>query len=369
MTDKERLLILNMIDEIGGVRLQNLLRHFGSVEEIFKADKKALEEVENIGPGIATRLFDSIRTIDIRRELELIEKHNIKVLTFLDKEYPENLKNIHSPPIVLYIKGAIHPEDKFAISIVGSRMASIYGLQQAERLAFELASHGLTIVSGLARGIDSSSHRGALKAKGRTIAVLGSGLANIYPEEHISLTEEISQNGAVISEFPMSTIPARGNFPRRNRIISGLSLGVVVVEASEKSGALITVDFALEQGKDVFAVPGKVDSITSRGTNRLIKQGARLVESSKDILDELKVRCPNNKGDFELSEVSLEKPETQLLDKGEALVYNLLSDEPKHIDELSEATGMNIGQLSQVLFSLELKRFARQLPGKNFVKV
>ena len=251
MTDTERLLILNMIEDVGSIRTMCLLEHFGSFEAVFQATEDELKRVNKIGSLIAPKIVQGIREIDLDKELKLIKRHNVKVITFIDEDYPVSLKNIHDPPVVLYVKGEILPEDDLAIAIVGSRKASFYGMQTAERLGYELASHGITIVSGMARGIDSSAHRGALKANKRTIAVLGSGLANIYPEENIILAEKISNKGAVISEFPMETIPDRGNFPKRNRIISGLSKGVVVVEAAQKSGALITADCALEQGREI----------------------------------------------------------------------------------------------------------------------
>ncbi len=361
MRDRERLLILNMVEAVGSIRTQALLRDFGSFEKVFRAKENGLARVKEIGPRLAPTVAQSIKEIDIEEELRLIEAHGVKIIGFLDKDYPKSLKNIYAPPVVLYVKGKILPQDDIAIAIVGSRLASFYGRQQAERLGFELASRGITIVSGLARGIDSASHRGALKAKGRTIAILGSGLAHIYPEEHEALAEEISMNGAVISEFPMRTIPDKGNFPKRNRIISGLSMGVVVIEAAERSGALITSDIALEQGREVFAVPGKVDSITSKGTNRLIKQGAKLAETVDDILEELDLEIEGslNEGKELISPI---------LDKSESLVYNLLSSQPQHIDDLAEAANIGIGEISRVLFDLEIKRLVRQLPGKNFVK-
>jgi len=361
MNDIERFLILNMTEDLGSVRTLALLRHFGSPDRIFNARANELTCVTGIGEKIAFNLTQAIKGADFKKEMDLIRKHRIKVITFLDNDYPKNLKNIYDPPMVLYVKGNVLPQDDLAVAIVGSRLASFYGIQQAERFAFELASRGITIVSGLARGIDSSAHKGALKAKGRTLAILGSGLLNVYPEEHKALAEEISENGAVISEFPMATIPDRGNFPKRNRIVSGLSLGVVVVEAAKKSGALITSDIAMEEGRDVFAVPGKIDSITSKGTNKLIKQGAKLTETVGDILEELGIEASGSTG-RDRSILSSK------LDKSETLVYNLLSSEPKHIDELSVESGVKITELSGILFNLEIKRFARQLPGKNFVK-
>lgn len=364
MTDAERLVILNMIKDVGSIRTQKLLKYFGSLDRIFKASETALKEVEGISSKIAFNILHGTRDIDIGKEIRLIEKHKVKIITFLDKDYPENLKNTYDPPVVLYVKGDAIVRDDIAIAIVGSRRASFYGMQTAEKLGFELALRGITVVSGLARGIDSSAHKGALKANGRTVAVLGSGLGRIYPEEHKGLSEAICEKGAVISEFPMMRIPDRGNFPKRNRIISGLSLGVVVVEAAERSGALITADCALQEGREVFAVPGKVDSITSKGTNRLIKQGAKLAEGVDDVLEELNLSSYGDWTDIACSQ----QLEMVKLDKRESLVYNLLSSDPRHMDELSEESGIAIGELSAILLSLEIGKFARQLPGKNFVK-
>ncbi|MDP2980440.1 MAG: DNA-processing protein DprA [Candidatus Omnitrophota bacterium] len=361
MNDTERLLVLNMVEDIGSVRTQVLLKHFGSLNKIFKAGEDELKKVKEISPIITSRIPQAIKKIDLNKELDLIKKHGVKVITFLDRDYPENLKNIYDPPVVLYVKGKILPEDKLAIAIVGSRLASFYGLQTAERLGFELASRGVTIVSGLARGVDSSGHKGALKAKGRTLAILGSGLANIYPEEHKDLAEKISESGAVISEFPMATIPDKGNFPKRNRIISGLSLGVVCVEAAEKSGALITCDCALEQGREVFAVPGKVDSMTSKGTNKLIKQGAKLAQGVEDILEELNIETFFHSANGEGN--------APILDKNESLVYTLLSSDPKYIDDICLESGIALNRIAKILLDLEIKKFVKQLPGKNFVRI
>jgi len=365
VTDVERLIILNIVEDIGSIRTQSLLKHFGSLEKVFKADETEIGQIKEIGQIRAAKIPQAIKKINLNKELDLIKKHSVKVITFLDKDYPENLKNIYDPPVVLYVKGKILPEDKLAIAIVGSRLASFYGLQTAEKLGFELASHGITVVSGLARGIDSSSHKGALKAKKRTIAVLGSGLAHIYPEEHKDLAERISESGAVISEFPMNTIPDKWNFPRRNRIISGLSLGVVCVEAAEKSGALITCDCALEQGREVFAVPGKVDSMTSKGTNKLIKQGAKLAQGVEDILEELNLSDSVSRQDGD----SRSRIEGSALDKEESLVYTLLSSDPKYIDDICRESGIGLNRIAKILLNLEIKKFVKQLPGKNFVKI
>jgi DNA processing protein len=361
MNDRDRLLILNMVEGIGSVRTRALLEHFGSTGRLFRAGADEIANVEKIGSTLASNLTESLRKIKINRELELIARHKIRVMTFMDRDYPENLKNIYDPPVVLYVRGKILPCDDIAVAVVGSRRASFYGMRTAEKIGFELASRGITVVSGLARGIDSSAHKGALKAGGRTLAVLGSGLSNIYPGEHVELAEKISRSGAVISEFPMETIPDRGNFPKRNRVISGLSMGVVVVEAAEKSGALITSDSAIEQGREVFAVPGKIDSATSKGTNMLIKQGAKLAGTIEDILEELDIGT-ENKGPRPSNNTPT------ILDKEETLVYNLLTGDPRHIDELSEESDMEVSGISRVLFNLEMRSLAKQLPGKNFVR-
>lgn len=292
-----------------------------------------------------------------------------KTLSFNDADYPRNLKYIYDPPQSIYIKGEITPEDNIAIAVVGSRYASYYGLRNAEHFSFELAARGITIISGLARGVDSAAHRGALKAKGRTIAVLGSGLKVIYPPENRKLAEEITRNGAVISEFPLDTPPHRQNFPRRNRIISGLSLGVLVVEAAKRSGALITAYLALEQGREVFALPGRIDSFTSQGTNDLIKQGAKLVETIEDIVEELEPfqPSPNKSEQTRLNETDAQMLKPRMSPQEEQ-VYSCLSGEPIHIDMVMQEVTLSYGKLLTSLLKLEHKRLARELPGKMFVR-
>lgn len=298
-----------------------------------------------------------------------------KKISIHDPEYPENLKNIHKPPDELYIKGSFKKDDRNSIAIVGSRRATIYGLEMAERLAFDIASRGITIVSGMARGIDSSAHTGAIKAGGRTIAVMGSGHNHIYPPENKKLYEEISKAGAVITEFEDDALPLPRNFPIRNRIISGLSLGLVVVEAARNSGALITANYALEQGREVFAVPGKVSSLTSAGAHDLIKDGAKLVQSAEDILEELKlhdtepVREGKDKGKIEdkISKMTKAYVYNSLTDD-ERKVYKILDDEPLYIDNVAEESKIPVNKLSKIVLSLEIKRLIRQLPGKQFVR-
>lgn len=295
----------------------------------------------------------------------LCTKNKFKVFTVKDNGYPANLRYIFDPPQTLYASGSIVQEDNLAIAIVGSRRATYYGLKNAESLSFELATRGITIVSGLARGVDSAAHRAALKAGGRTIAVLGSGLNVIYPPENKELSEKIAKSGAVISEFALDTPPYRANFPRRNRIISGLSLGVIVVEAARKSGALITANCALEQGREVFALPGKIDSFTSSGTHNLIKQGAKLVESIEDVIEELEALRflqINQSKSKEKIEVELDLPEE------EKQVYVCLGIAPLHIDDIIQRSVFSYGKLLTSLLKLEHRKLIKELPGKLFVR-
>ena len=373
-------LILNAIYGLGTQRMRLLLRHFGSPKATLEASCKQLKEVPGIGGELARRTVNWNKYIDLEKEFALIEKHKVKVIIIEDKSYPQLLSKIFDPPLVLYVKGEFLPADQVPIAIVGSRRPSIYGRMTAERLGRELAGRGLTVVSGMARGIDSAAHKGALAAKGRTIAVLGSGLDVVYPPENKNLMEEISKRGAVISEFPMSTKPDRGNFPKRNRTISGLSLGVVVVEAAQRSGALITVDCALEQGREVFALPGKIDSVTSQGTNRLIQQGAKLVTTGKDIIEELEPIMENlqvSMGSKKGREAECKQPGEEHkaklppppLKEDEKNVYELLSDEPQHIDSLIQESRLPASKVSSILMMLQIKKLIKELPGKMFIKM
>src|SRR3989338_1911204 len=382
MTEREALISLNLIPDIGSVRLKNLRETFGSAPKIFLNSKDSLKRVDKIGDKIASAIagfsFESLK-----KELELAEKLKIQVITLRDKDYPENLKEIYDPPICLYVKGGLLPSDVVSLAIVGSRRASYYGLSCAQNFAYSLAGAGITIVSGLARGIDTQAHKGVLKAKGRTIAVLGSGLNRVYPAENKKLAEEIAERGAVVSEFPLNTDPLARNFPRRNRIISGLSLGTIVVEAAKNSGALITADFALEQGRDVFAVPGSVTSATSFGTNRLIKQGAKLVDSIEDIIEELRPElenllknksiCPmpglKTKEQKQPLAIEAKRGGDKVLSEEENKVCNLLdSENARYADEIIENSGLPGPKVMSILLRLEVNNLIKQLPGKMFVK-
>ena len=298
----------------------------------------------------------------------------IRKITINDAEYPKNLKNIHKPPKALYVNGAFLESDETAVAIVGSRRPSMYGIEMAEKLGFELAARGVTVVSGMAVGIDSAAHRGALKARGRTIAVMGSGHNIIYPPQNKKIYEEIAKTGVVVTEYEADMEPLAHNFPARNRIISGLSLGIVVVEAAKNSGALITADFAAEQGRTVFAVPGKVSSLTSLGTNGLIKDGARLVQSADDVMEELNLveikSVPEEKKD-EIEEERVRKTAAYIynsLTDDERKVYKILSKEPLYIDDIFKMSGLVTAKASKAILNLELKSLIKELPGKNFVR-
>lgn len=291
-----------------------------------------------------------------------------------DKEYPANLRNIYDPPKALYVKGGFDERDAVAVAIVGSRRASPYGIEMAEKFGYGLASRGITVVSGMAIGVDSAAHRGALRAKGRTIAVMGSGHGNVYPPQNLGLYENIAATGAVVTEYEDGMAPLAYNFPQRNRIISGLSLGVVVVEAARNSGALITANFAAEQGRTVFAVPGKASSHTSAGTNELIKDGAALVQSAEDVIEELSIKeikpAEGESRDGAGGKIArMTKAYVyNSLTEGERKVYKVLSDEPSYIDDIMGRAGMNIQKISKVLLALELKGLIKEMPGKQFIR-
>jgi len=340
--------------------IKALLDRFGTPKRVFKASQRELARVDGIGEGLAGVIKETDVRGKVNRELKLIEEFNVSLVTIKDQSYPKNLRQIYDAPPLLYVRGNLEPRDDLAISMVGSRLATNYGRTVTERIAGDLARHGVTMVSGMARGIDSAAHRGSLSVGGRTIAVLGCGVNIIYPRENRHLFEEIMAHGAVISEFPMSTPPEGMNFPRRNRIISGLSLGVVIVQASARSGSLITARLALEQNRDVFAVPGNIGMARSQGTNRLIKQGAKLVESAEDILEEVLPRFQHQGTTSEDRDFSLEEEEER--------VFFLLEDEPIHIDSIIAQTRMAASRISSILLQLELKGLVQQLSGKRFVK-
>jgi len=352
-----------MVNGVGVVLTRNLLSEFDKAEEIFKASKKKLIQIDGINEKTAESIkkFDDWELAD--QELLKIEKWGISLLTLNDPDYPKALFQTYNPPLLLYVKGEIIERDEISMAIVGSRLPDRYGRTVAQTLSGELASLGITIVSGLARGIDSFAHEAAIKAGGRTIGILGCGLDQIYPPENKKLYTEVSQNGAVISEFNLGTPPIAQNFPRRNRIISGLSLGVVVVQASEKSGSLISASFALDQNKEVFAVPGHIDHKLSRGTHWLIKRGAKLVETVDDIINEIdSLRSLQGK---DLFEEDRRGKILATLTKSQKEVFSVLSSDPVHIDEINKLTGIEPSSLLSTLLTLELNDVVVQLPGKH----
>jgi DNA processing protein len=350
------LIALNLIDGLGPLRIKKLLEHSGNVSDIFSMKEREIREISRAPLSAAEKIRFSRDSDQYKKEIEYIEKENINVLSLLDEDYPESLRNIYDPPPVIYYKGVIPREKDVCIAIVGSRRCSLYGMRSAEQLSESLAGEGVTVVSGMASGVDSAAHRGALKAKGRTVAVMGTGFKYLYPAGSEKLVREICRQGAVMTEFSCYTEPSNFTFPRRNRLISGLSLGVVVVEAAKKSGALITVDFALEQGKEVFAVPGPIGSITSSGTNLLIQNGAKLVLSAKDILDEIPSETTERK-------IMREK---DISDDHVKVLEAIPEKGRSHIDEIKVYAGFASGKVHGVLLSLELKGMVKACPGAMY---
>ncbi len=364
-------LVLRSMEGVGDATLLKLLEAFGNPDAVLRAS-----EDELVQGGCLRPLARAIRrglTAEVNhridQELRALERMGVSIISYLDERYPARLRMIGDPPAVLYVSGGLDVRDEHAIAIVGARRASHGGRLVTEELSRDLALAGFTVVSGLARGVDAAAHRGALSVNGRTLAVLGCGIDRTYPIEHATLRREIEQHGAVISEFPLGAPPHSYHFPRRNRVISGLSLGVVVTEAALNSGSLITASLAADQGREVFALPGFVKSDTSRGPNGLIKEGAKLVESADDVIVELlpqleesfRTKLRNRDGNVSNSPRRLGKEET--------LVYDALSYEPQQMDSLIEKTGLSASTVATVLLTLELRDCVRQLPGHIYLRL
>lgn len=356
-------LALSLTPGVGGILIKRLLDHFKTPEAVFQASMKELLQIEGLGEKVAKEIQKGPVEKKVEKELSLLGEVGGKMMTINDESYPTRLKEIYDPPPLLYVRGELKKEDELAVAIVGSRKTTPYGRWITEKMGQELARHGITIVSGMARGIDSLAHLGALSGGGRTVAVLGCGVDVVYPRENRNLFNKIIDRGAVLSEFPMGSPPEGGHFPRRNRIISGLSIGVVVVQAGMESGSLITANYALEQGREVFAVPGNVGSESSRGTHQLIKEGAKLVESSEDILEEI---LPQWKKEREVPDKA-ESPAWDLTEE-ERVLYDQLGETPLHIDVLIRESQFDPGKVSSLLLNLELKGLISQWPGKCFSK-
>jgi DNA processing protein len=356
---------LSLIPGVGPKTRKSLLECFGSAKAVLSAAPSELREVHGVGPKLIKNIIEADRTINVEAEIATCREHNINIITEAHANYPRPLREIHDPPGVLFVQGNLMPNDAMAIGIVGTRHATSYGLRQAERLAGGLSRAGLTIISGLARGIDAAAHRGALSAGGRTIAILASGVMNIYPPEHDQLAAEIAAQGALVSEAPPLSSPLAGTFPQRNRIISGMSLGIIVVEAAHRSGALITARHAMEQGREVFAVPGHVDSRTSQGCHALIRDGARLIETADDVLEELGPlveAIPRDDGR------SIHHPAELLLSEIEQHVLSAVNTEATTLDQIIIQTGLPVPQVLATVSVLEMRRLIRRLSGSTVIR-
>ncbi len=362
MTETEAHIALNMVPRLGPVRLRRLLDVFETPQRILSASAMELERVEGIGPQAAHSIAGWEKSVDLSAELRRIADFGARVIIPSDGEYPELLRTIHDPPIVLYVRGQLTERDRHAIGVVGTRKPSHYATECAKKLSYQLAYSGLTIYSGLARGIDTAAHQGALAAKGRTIAVMGSGLNHLYPPQNRELAEKIADgHGAVITEFAMDTKPDKQTFPMRNRIVAGSSFGLLVVEAGFNSGALITANQAADQGRAIYAIPGRIDNPVALGSNKLIQQGAKLVQSAQDILDDMGLLFS------EQPTLSALKT-TRELSETEHTVLNALTDDENHVDAITSRSRLPSAMVSSTLLALEMKHLVKQLPGSRFVK-
>ena len=367
MNATEAYIVLNMIEHVGPVRLRQLLDFFaGDPTAILRATVGQLAAVRGIGPDTAAAIGAWEKTVDLAAELRRISDFGCHVVAQSDPDYPAMLREIYDPPIVLYVKGTLKLEDRNGIALVGSRQTTTYGNEVARRLGYQLAYTGVTVVSGGARGVDTAAHQGALTAKGRTVAVLGTGINIVFPAENRELFERIADNGAVITQFPFNRSADKQTFPIRNRIVAGMTLGTVVVEANLTSGALITANFANEYGRQVFAVPGRIDSPRSKGCHELIKKGAKLCEGIEDILSEFEYLFPPSNKSPSVAETGLLP--ALALSEHEQKIMAVLNAHEQTTDDIIRAVGLPASTTSVALFSLEMKRLIRQLPGKLFVR-
>lgn len=344
---------LNRVQQIGNTRLQHLLDYFGSAKAAWHASTAQLRDAGLNGQALK-HLSDAQQSMNIDQEWERVKKSGVQVITIQEDAYPPNLREIPDPPMMLYVRGNLLPTDVRALGIVGTRRATRYGSDAANRMAYWLAGNEITIISGMAHGIDAAAHQGALDAGGRTFAVMGCGIDIIYPREHDHLARRIAAQGAIISELPLGMPPTGSNFPRRNRLISGLALGVMIAEAPERSGALITAEAALEQGRDVFAIPANIFNPMGTGSNKLIQDGAKLVMRAQDVLDELQITYTEREIRTQTEQIA---PENDL----ETTLLNLLDSEPMHVDDLIRQTGIEPSQVMATLAILELKGLAQSV--------
>jgi len=365
MDNREAFVALNMIEHVGPIRARLLLEHFGEASRILAAPRSELQRVHNIGDETAEAIANWEKTVDLGGELKRVADFGCHIITQLDATYPKYLREIYDPPLVLYVKGTLTEKDNNSVAMVGSRLTTTYGQEVARRLSYQLAYLGVTIVSGGARGIDTSAHQGALSAKGRTIAVLGTGINLVAPPENADLFQRISAQGAIMTQFPFNRPADKQSFPIRNRIVAGMTLGTVVVEANLTSGALITANFATDYGRQVFAVPGRIDSPRSKGCHDLIKKGAKLCESAEDILSEFEYLFPGINRTAATPGGALPALE---LSTNEQKVFDALSQEEQSIDEIIRQSGLPSSAVSVALLGLEMKHAIKQLPGKLFMR-
>lgn len=366
LTDEGRaLLALQLVPNLGPIRTRALIEAFGSALAVTTAGTAQLLRVPGLGDKIATDIVTTLRTVDVDAELALMDKHRVSVLVRGQAGYPPQLAEIHAPPTLLYVRGSLVESDGKAVALVGSRKFTDYGKRTATRLATELARAGYVVVSGLARGIDGAAHRGALQGGGRTLAVLAGGLARIYPPEHKGLADEVEQQGALLTESSMKQEPMAGLFPARNRIISGLCRAVVLIEAAEKSGALITAEHAGDQGRTVLAVPGPIDSPTSGGTNALIRNGAILCRGVEDVLEEIEGVSARIVAEKAAPTVKPASPPPNL-EPTQLKAWEFLGQGPRYLDEMVQELGMGVGVLSGLLLTMEMKKLVRRLPGNRY---
>jgi len=367
MDSREALIALNLIEGVGPVRVRQLLEHFGEAPAVLGASRSQLLQVRGIGDDTAEAISGWKKTVDLPAELKRVADFGCRIVIQSDEEYPPLLREIYDPPIVLYVKGGLTAKDKNSVAMVGSRQTTHYGIETARKLAYQLAYVGVTVVSGGARGIDTASHQGALSTKGRTVCVLGTGINIVFPPENKELFERIAENGAVITQFPFNRNGDKQSFAIRNRIVAGMTLGAVVVEADLHSGALITANFATEYGRQVFAVPGRIDSPRSKGCHDLIKKGAKLCEGAEDILSEFEYLFPSSNKPPSPGETGV-LPALELSENEQKVLDTLRSEDETSIDEIIRKSGLPASAVSVALLSLEMKRVVKQLPGKLFVR-
>lgn len=367
MNSREAFVAVNLIPNVGPVRFRQLLNHFGDPVQILAARKEALLRVQGINETVAESISTWEGSIDLPAELKRIQEFGCEIVTWEDEHYPELLRQIYDPPIVLYVKGTLTKADKNSVALVGSRMTTAYGMNTARKLGFQLGTMGITVVSGGARGIDTAAHQGAISGKGRTIAVLGTGINQVFPPENAALFEKIAAQGALVTQFPFNRPPDKQSFPIRNRIVAGMTLGTVVIEANMTSGALITANMAVEHGRQVFAVPGPIDSPRSKGCHDLIKKGAKLCEGVEDIVTEFEYLFPTSNRGGGPGEAGF-LPGLTLTDN-EKLVYEAVDFRESFTDDVIEKTGLPASAVSVALLQLEMKRLIKQLPGKVYLRV